>query len=92
MSTVGIKETKEAGLGLIAVVDLIVAQLKDGAQAADLVAIASKIMADEALKAELLAAVSGWSQIPVECKDIDVAEVLELGQAWVPAILKALGK
>lgn len=88
-----VKEVKEALVGINEVAILLIKNLKDGAQISDAAAIIAQLMADEALKAKLSAAVAGCSAIPAELGDLDLAEGLELGMvqlSYIPKILEAL--
>lgn len=90
-----IKETKEALHGSFVLAEIIGAELKDGVQAADLVAIVQKILADEAKKAALDAAIKDIQKVPAEVKDLSLAEGVELAQVVIhklPDLLKALSK
>lgn len=88
---VGIKETKEACLGLITIAAALVKEMKDqGFQAADLVKAAESIMADPVKKQRVSDAYNGASQIIGEVKDISLAEGLELAMAIVPEVIAAV--
>lgn len=88
---VGIKETKEACLGLICIAGCLIKELRvDGAKAADLVKAAEAIMADPVKKQKVLDAYQGASQIIGEVKDISLAEGLELAMAIVPEVISAV--
>jgi hypothetical protein len=92
---VGIKETKEAVVGLIEIAALLGKVFKDGVQATDALEVWSAISADEELKAKLVAAYNEADQIPAEVKDLSVMEGIELLTACAPGVVKiaqALGK
>jgi len=85
-----VKETKEAGLGLILIAALIKKELGNGFQLSDIVAVGTKIASDSELQEKLKAALEGIGSVPAEIKDISVMEGLELATVWVPAVLEAL--
>ena len=87
---VGIKETKEAMVGVFTVACLLVERFKDGVGVDDGIAIWDKIKNDEAFKAKIVAAYEGYGLIPSEVKDIDVTEGFELMGAMMPEILKLI--
>jgi len=86
----GIKETKEAALGLICIGACLMKEIKDqGFQATDLVKAAESIMADPVKKQKIVDAYSGASKIGAEIKDISLTEGLELAMAIVPEVISA---
>ena len=92
----GIKETKEAVVGVLVLGALVAKELKNGFQfPGDLVALFAAIQSDEAKKAKLEAAVGAIEKVPAEIKDISVAEGIELASAVIaelPALIEALKK
>lgn len=74
----GIKETKEVLVGSIVIGKLVASELKDGFQLNDIVDVFSAIMADEAKKAKLVAAVADVGKVAAEIKDISFPEGFEL--------------
>jgi len=86
---VGIKETKEALIGAMALGVFVAARLKDGAQLDDALALGQKFVGDADFKAKVMAAIEGIDKVPAEVKDISFAEVLELAQV-MPELLAAI--
>lgn len=77
-STHGIQETKEALVAVNEIGVFLTTQFKDGVQSQDFVAFYDKLMSDASFKAKILIAYENYKQIPLEVKDIDVGEGLEL--------------
>lgn len=73
-----VKETKEILVGSIMIGKLISAQLKDGFQLQDLIAVVSDIMGNDEKKAKLQAAVADAQKSVAELKDISFVEGFEL--------------
>ena len=86
----GVKETKEALVGLLVASVLLAKHFKDGVQGKDFPAIYTEIMANEELKAKLLVAYEGYNKVPEEVKDLKAAEVVELLTAALPEVLKLI--
>lgn len=85
----GVKESKELVEGVMILSALLLRELKDGFQVADLPVILSKIGSDERLKE----AVKGLSEVPAEFKDLTPEEIVQLVVAVVvkvPELLAAL--
>lgn len=82
------QQTKEALVGLVALAQEIIALSKDGLQAADAVALASKIASDEAFRNKLIAAAQGMEQIPAEVVPVTLEKVIELVIALVSELKK----
>ncbi len=82
----GVKETKEAIVGLLKLAGVMGGLLRDGVQASDALELMNKLMGDEVLKAALMAAYSDVSKIPDEVKDLSMSEGLELISAVVAEI------
>lgn len=74
----GVKETKEALIAITALGAFVAARLKDGAQLNDAVALAEKLMSDEAFKAKVSAGVEGLDKAVLELKELDLQDGLEL--------------
>lgn len=87
----GIKETKEAVVGVINLGAILVKELKDGFQVADLVAILNDIQNDPIKKAKLEAALADIQKVPAEIKDITMAEGIELAAAVIAELPGLLG-
>lgn len=95
MSQVGIKETKEALIGVNTLSLFLVERLKDGVQLDDAVAVFGKLTADEEFKKIMGDAVEGIKAVPEEVKDLDVTEAVELitlQASFVPKFVEALKK
>jgi hypothetical protein len=89
----GIKETKEAIVGINAVSLLLVNRFKDGIQVGDFVAFWEKFQNDADFKAKLQAAYEGYNLIPDEIKDVslnEASELIALEVSFVPELVKAL--
>lgn len=89
--THGIKETKEAALGAIALGFYIAKLSKDGLDFADLGAFMSKLQNDAVFAEKLKAAYEGADKIPQEIGELSLAEGLELAGAIVPAVIQEFG-
>lgn len=91
----GIKETKEALVGALAIVKVAAEVLKDGAQLSDLVDGFSKLNSDPEKKALIEQALAGIQELPAEIKDIDLKEGAELAGVLIkelPALIDAFKK
>jgi hypothetical protein len=86
----GVKETKEAILALVVLGKFVADRLKDGVDMSDAMALVAKL-SDEAFKAKVMAGVDGLDKVPVEIKDIKLAELFELAQV-VPEILTLINQ
>lgn len=78
-----VKESKEAVIALVALGKVVAGLAKDGLDLSDAVALGSKIVADEAFRAKLLAGVAGLDKIVPELKDIAASEAIDLVEAIV---------
>lgn len=95
MEQVGIKETKEVLEGMNAIAIEVIAIAKDGIQAKDAVQLYEDVIVNEVFKAKMIAAFEGLKMVPVEIKDIDFMEAIELGKFeydGVKNIIEALKK
>ena len=88
----GLKETKEAMVGLLKIAALLAEVLKDGAQADDVSVVIAKMMSDETLKAALLEAYNGIDQVPTELGDLSLVEGFSLVGFAVPELMKIILK
>lgn len=89
----GVKETKEAMIGLNEVSLELAKHFKDGIQVTDFAELYAKITTDADFKAKMEAAWESHQKIPAELKDIDAGEALELAAVqfeYVPKYLDAL--
>jgi len=92
---VGIKECKEALIGINELAVVLASVFKDGAQIGDAAVLWAKLQADPEVSAKLVAAYQGVSLIPAEVKDLDLGEGVELVSlqaAYVPKLIAALSK
>jgi len=96
MEKIGIKETKEALVGVNELSLALISVLKDGFQFVDdMTALWSKLQGDTEVNAKMKAALENISMVPAEIKDLDAAEGVELAieQAkYVPKIIDAFKK
>lgn len=74
----GVKELKEALVGVQELALVLVPILKDGVQVSDAPALWAALGSNEELKQKLFAAWEGVSKVPDEAKDLDMAEAMEL--------------
>lgn len=74
----GIKETKEALIGVNELALFLVKRLKDGADLNDALAIWEKLQKDDEFKEILQKAWDGYQAVPNETKDLNVPEAIEL--------------
>lgn len=86
----GIKETKEAMIGMLKLAAAMTEVLKDGAQMSDAVALFAKFQGDEKFKSALMAAQENIAMVPAELKDLSIMEGAELMQAAIPEIFELL--
>lgn len=90
-----VRNVKEALVALNLLSMVIIKQLKDGFQVTDIGAAILEIMASDATKEALVAAIEGITSIPAEITDFTVAEGIELALVqieYLPKILEALKK
>lgn len=74
----GVKETKEGLIAIVALGAFVAARLKDGAQLDDAVAVAQKLVSDEAFKTKVQSGVDGLDKAVLEIKELDLADGLEI--------------
>lgn len=89
----GIKETKEALIGVNELSLVLIKHLKDGAQLTDIMAVVDDLKNNPELLEKLKAAKEGIEQVPAEAKDISLIEAGELLMTqvgYVPKIIAAL--
>lgn len=86
----GIKESKEAIIGLLVIGGVVAKELKDGFQVQDLIDVFSAINGDAERKAKVEAALAGVGEIPAEVKDLDWVEGIELLVGIAPEIRSLL--
>lgn len=91
MEAKGIKETKEALIGAVALGAFVIERAKDGIDMNDAMALAGKLASDEDFKMILQQAIMGIDQVPAEIKDISFAEAIEIAGV-IPELLRILGK
>lgn len=92
----GIKETKEALVGVNELSIALIGTLKDGFQPVkDVTELYAKLAADPVVSAKLMDAYANIGAVPAEVKDLDVAEGMELAGvqlAYVPKLIEAFKK
>lgn len=90
-----VKNVKEVLVALNMVSLVLIKQLRDGFQVADVGAAILEIMASDETKAALVAAIEGITALPAEIADFQLAEGIELALVqldYLPKILEALKK
>lgn len=91
----GIKETKEALIGVNEVSLCLAEKFKDGVQFTDFTEFYAKITTDEEFKNKLKAAYDNYQAIPEEIKDVDAGEACELLAVqldYTPKIIEVFAK
>lgn len=83
----GVKETKEAAIGAIALGFYVAKLAKDGINFDDLSAFMAKLSSDAVFAEKLKAAHEGMDMIPKEIGELSIADGLELATAVVPVIV-----
>ena len=94
MST-GIKETKEAAVGLIKLAAVLGKVFKDGVQATDVALLLAEYQSNPELKAALDEAFAGIQAVPEEIKDINFSEGVDLSIAVIkeiPGLISSFSK
>lgn len=92
---VGIKETKEALIGINELSIFLAKRLKDGVGVDDLAAAIDLLKNDEAFKQKIMLAIDNIKAIPEEMKDVDMNEGIELVMtqvAYLPKLVDAFKK
>lgn len=87
----GIKETREAIIGVVALGVYIVSRAKDGFNMDDAADFAQKLLLDKEFAEKIQAAVDGIDNVPGEIKDLNFVEVLQLASV-IPEIVNMLSK
>lgn len=85
----GTKETKEAVVALLAVGAFVVKRAKDGIDLTDVAALVAKIQ-DPEFAALVSAGVEGIDKVPMELKDLKLAEAFQLAGDLIPEVVKAI--
>ncbi len=91
----GIKELREAVIGINETAIFMAERLRDGVGFDDATAIWDKITNDEEFKKIFIAAYDGWRKIPDEIEDLDLAEGMELASlqlSYLPRYFAAFKK
>lgn len=83
----GVKETKEALVGLLRLSKVLAESFKDGVQAADFTIVLAKITGDAALQQALMDAYNGIDKVGTELGDLSLGEGFDLIQASIPEVL-----
>jgi hypothetical protein len=88
----GIKESKEALAGALALGVLFYKKFADGVTTQDFMEIFAKFQLDEAFKAKVVEAYNGANLIEGELKDLTLAEGIELSVFALQETSKAIGE
>lgn len=94
-SQLGIKETKEALIGVNEVSLCLAEKFKDGVQVTDFTEFYAKVTSDADFKAKVQAAYDNYKAIPEEMKDVDAGEGIELAVVqldYAPKFLAVFSK
>lgn len=94
-SQLGVKETKEALIGVNEVSLCLAEKFKDGVQVTDFTEFYAKVTADEEFKNKVKAAYDNYKAIPDEVKDIDAGEGIELAVVqldYAPKFIEVFSK
>lgn len=94
-SALGVKETKEALIGVNEVSLCLAEKFKDGVQVTDFTEFYAKVTADEDFKSKVKAAYDNYKAIPAEIKDVDAGEGIELAVVqldYAPKFLAVFSK
>jgi len=92
---VGIKELKEALVGVNELAIFLAERMKDGVGVDDAMAVFTKLTSDAEFKDKMSAAFEGISLIPAELKDVDLSEGMEIAMLqlqYIPALIAAFKK
>ena len=92
---VGIKETKEALIGMNEFTLLLFKHLADGFDLTDPMKVWNELKSNPVLMIKFKDAIEGYSKIPSEIADLDLSEGLELGNvqlSYVPKFVDAWKK
>jgi len=95
MEEIGIKDTKEALIGVNELTVFFADRFSDGVQLADFEAFWGKLLTDPEFKSKIQNAYEGYAQIPAEAKDISLSEALELVKVqigYVPKLVEVFTK
>lgn len=92
----GVKETKEAIVGMVVLGAVIASEMKNGFDfPGDLVSMFAAIQGDAAKKQKLEDAIASINKVPEEIKDLSASESIEIAAALIaelPALIGALKK
>lgn len=87
----GIKETKEAAIGIIALGGFIAKEIKAKKSIGqDMMDLFVAMQSDPEFRSKLEAAVNGLELVPSEIGNMSIQEGIELAGAIVPEVIKAL--
>jgi len=93
--SLGIKEVKEALVGVNELAMFLAERMKDGVGVDDVMALWTKLSSDKEFKAKMLAAYDGIGAVPAELKNVDLAEGMELAMlqiSYLPGLLASMKK
>ncbi len=87
----GIKETKEAAIGIIALGGFIAKEIKaKKAIGQDMMDLFIELQTNPEFRSKLEAALTGLDQVPAEVGELTVAEGLQLAEIVIPELIKIL--
>lgn len=95
MEQMGIKDTKEAIVGVLEIALFIKERIADGLGMDDAMAVWDKVKNDEDFKSKVVAAYEGYANISQESKDYSIEEYLEMTNlllSYIPRFLKEAPK
>lgn len=90
--SVGVKEVKEALIGVNEIAILVASKFKDGVQFGDFAAFWDAFKNEQEFKDKVEAAYNNFQNIPEEVKDMDISEGIELAMvqiSYVPKLVAA---
>lgn len=90
--SVGIKETKEALVGVNEIALHVARRFKDGVQFSDFPAFYADLMANPEYMAKLQSAWENYQAIPEEVKDLDIGEIVDLTVTQASYVPKIIGE
>lgn len=85
---VGIKETREALIGVNELTYLLVKHFKDGIQLTDFMKMWKELGSDPELIVKFKIAIEGWQSIPAEIADLDILESADLAETQMKFVKK----
>lgn len=86
----GIKETKEAVVGLLTIASLLATHFKKGVKLENAMALFAQLQTDEELKAKIEAAMKDVDKVGSETKELSAKEILEILIEALPEVEKLI--